>query len=364
MSETKSSFKVPILGKKIKTANDFLTWERKFRGLAAANGFDSALSSSIALPLRYTDHGSMPETNDVEKAKKKAIKTINVAMAFLHQAVETSTAEGCLTKACDAKYPNGVAHIALANLEEKYAKNDSLTASTLRQKLTRLKMKASDDPTDMFEKVAAIKNQASKIKDDVISEQEVCSKIMIAAPKEYMLGIRAVQIARGAAMTVDHLEKEMCGMYRMFHLQEEDNEDSDDDEDTKETALTTPGAGWAKFKGRCYRCDKAGHRAHECPEKKSKESNKHGNEKESENPAKFEGTCNGCGKYGHRQSECWRNKGGEKNLAAKKEDSDDSDVEFMLMTVNVASMTSQKAFPDCQLVERPKHHDCRYWSNV
>ena len=89
MSENRSSFKVPILGKKIKIANDYLTCERKSKGLAAANGFDSALSSSITLPVRYADHGSMPETNDAEKARKKAIKTNNMAMAFLHQAVDT-----------------------------------------------------------------------------------------------------------------------------------------------------------------------------------------------------------------------------------------------------------------------------------
>ena len=153
-------------------------------------------------------------------------------------------------------------------------------------------------PTDMSEKVTAIQHQASKIKDDIISEQEVCSKIMIAAPKMYIQGIRAMQIAQDAAMMVDHLEKEMCEMYHMFHLQEDETEDSDSDEDTKNTALTTPETGWAKFKCKCYHCNKSGHRAHQCPEKKSQESNEHGNEKESENPTKFKGTCNGCKNMG------------------------------------------------------------------
>ena len=93
----------------------------------------------------------------------------------------------------------------------------------------------------------------------------------------YKLGIRGVQKARGADWDVDDLEEEMCEMYRIYHLDEDEDEDeeSDSDDDTKETALTTHGVGWAKFKGKCYNCDKSDHRAYKCPEKKNQEGSRH-----------------------------------------------------------------------------------------
>ena len=62
--DTKGTLKVPALYKSFRTGYEFLNWARKFKGLAVANGFDSAFEdgSATRLPLAYKDADDMPES--------------------------------------------------------------------------------------------------------------------------------------------------------------------------------------------------------------------------------------------------------------------------------------------------------------
>ena len=93
---------------------------------------------------------------------KKAIKANNLAMVYLHMAVESGTATGCLAKACDYDYTNGQAYLAWDFLQKKYKKTDMLSASKLRQELNNLRLKEKRDPVDFFNKIAVNQLQARK----------------------------------------------------------------------------------------------------------------------------------------------------------------------------------------------------------
>ena len=112
--DTKGTLEVPALDKIIRTGYEFLNWSRKFKGMAVAKGFDSALEAGAAtrFPSAYTDADKMPESNTVEKKKKKAMKSKNLEMTYLHMEVESGKSTGCLSKACDDDYPNGQAYLA------------------------------------------------------------------------------------------------------------------------------------------------------------------------------------------------------------------------------------------------------------
>lgn len=199
-----------------------------------------------------------------------------------------------------------------------------LSASKLRQELNRMKLKEDKDPVDFFEKIAIIQMQARKIKDDTISEKEIVSKIVTAAPKMYMATIRTLQKEKGSSLEIEDLEDERCELYRMCNINEND-EESDSENEGKETALLTQ--GYVKvdraFAGKCYNCGKTGHRAVHCPDKKEKSG-----DGKSQKKAKFQGTCHGCGKYGHKKADCWKDesnaskrpknwKGGEAGMPTK-----------------------------------------------
>ena len=152
--DTKGILKVPSLDKSTRTGYEFLNWARKFKGVAAAKGFDSALEAGAAtrLPSAYTYADEIPESTTGEKKKKKAMKSNNLAMAYLHMAVESGKSTGCLAKACDDDYPNGQAYPAWDSLQKKYAKTDMLSASKLIQELNKLRLKEKGDPVDFLRK--------------------------------------------------------------------------------------------------------------------------------------------------------------------------------------------------------------------
>ena len=70
---------------------------------------------------------------------------------------------------------------------------------------------------------------ARKIKDDTISDNEIISKIVMAAPKMYMSSIRVLQETKGLSLDIEDIEEEMCELYRMCIINDNKDDDSDDD---------------------------------------------------------------------------------------------------------------------------------------
>ncbi|KAL7571808.1 hypothetical protein ACA910_002895 [Epithemia clementina (nom. ined.)] len=70
-----------------------------------------------------------------------------------------------------------------------------------------------------------------------------------------------------------------------------------DDGNATEASLTTVG-----FRGLCFKCKKPGHRAVQCPEKKTGEKGAKSGSKNKNDKRK---ACNHCGKTGHEEANCW-----------------------------------------------------------
>ena len=60
-----------------------------------------------------------------------------------------------------------------------------------------------------------IQFQSRKIKDNPISDNEIISKIVMEAPKMYMLSIRVLQITKGLSLDIEDI-KEECVNYIEF----------------------------------------------------------------------------------------------------------------------------------------------------
>ncbi|KAL7560675.1 hypothetical protein ACA910_001357 [Epithemia clementina (nom. ined.)] len=103
------------------------------------------------------------------------------------------------------------------------------------------------------------------------------------------------------------------------------------------------------FRGTCFNCKKPGHKATDCPEKKSG-----GNNKSADAKSKGNGggggkrkTCNHCGKTGHEEASCWNKpenaskkpkwykpgKGKSEQASAAVSTGSDDDVEIICMAV-------------------------------
>ena len=83
-------------------------------------------------------------------------------------------------------------------MHKKYANADIFLASKLRQDLHRLKLKEEGDPTNFFENISASQIQSRKISKDMISEKEICSRIITTALKIHMPVIWTLQKEKGS----------------------------------------------------------------------------------------------------------------------------------------------------------------------
>ena len=88
----------------------------------------------------------------------------------------------------------------------------------------------------------------------------------------------------------------------------------DDSDDEDEQALIT-----AKFKGRCNKCGKFGHKAKDC-RLNIENDNKKNNPKK-----KFSGKCFHCGKLGHREADCWSKHGKPEDRVNTANESEEED---------------------------------------
>ena len=62
------------------------------------------------------------------------------------------------------------------------------------------------------------------------------------------------------------------------------------------------------FAGMCFVCNKCGHKAHKCPDKKGNAvggANPRGRNPNA-NARRFSGNCNKCGRMGHKHADCWQ----------------------------------------------------------
>jgi hypothetical protein len=125
----------------------------------------------------------------------------------------------------------------------------------------------------------------------VLTEEDKVVTIMLKVPMEYKALLTA-KFAEGNA-TVNNLELIMRAYWRATHGNAlTKSKDKDGDEIEKEISLSA-------FGGTCHKCKKKGHKASNCPTKKSDGNNKV--------------TCSHCGKSGHKIENCWeRNENADK----------------------------------------------------
>ena len=74
-----------------------------------------------------------------------------------------------------ARYPEGLAHVAMVNLRDKFYRTDALSATVLRQYLSKLKWKEDADPIDFFEGLMNVEILSTDMASDFITKKSIGS---------------------------------------------------------------------------------------------------------------------------------------------------------------------------------------------
>ena len=326
MSEEKVESKGVTVPKLTKTdPESYLSWRKMFQGFLAVKGGKYAMSKEGFgyLPECWCEHQdvSIPESVEPDKAKreekekktKMALKSNDLAMAYFNLALQHNRAKMCIDQAISEEYPDGKAKLLMERLDLKFRPNTGYECELLRDKLRKIQCKENDDPNDVFDKIAGVRNLARELGGTaLIDDAEIVARLFTIMPKMYHPTMDWVMRAakdKGEKVDLDRMEKEIIDYYLMFKPKKGISE-----EDGVETALSS-------FTGKCYNCGKTGHRAFQC-----KEGN-NDSESKTKKGGKENRNCHLCGKKGHIRADCFeleKNKDKRpKNWKSCLEDKDD-----------------------------------------
>lgn len=187
---------------------DYQTWWVRFIAYATVWKFSAALVTGGETTMPSSDAAVLDEMTVTGKASTAAKQRNALAMANLTMAFETEGLLGIVYKSTSSRWPAGLAHEVVAQLQKKYSPDDRISRVELRTMLNAVSMKTTEDPSVLFEQVSAIRNRYDTAAHQ-IDEEELIAVIMGAAPKEFISVITSEQRARGNQMTLDDLEAVM-----------------------------------------------------------------------------------------------------------------------------------------------------------
>eukprot|EP00957_Ditylum_brightwellii_P168767 12846279-Ditylum_brightwellii.AAC.1 len=154
------------------------------------------------------------------------------------------------------EWPTGKANMVVILLHEKFAPKDLVSKIELRRHLNGISMKKEEDPSKLFEKIAALQNRYNTASYQIPMD-EMIATVLEKAPKEYGTVLTVEQRTKGASLTMADLQEAMTQLFRTTHSSEVETEDKDE-------------MGLSMTDDRCYQCRKKGHKGYQCKKKGGK----------------------------------------------------------------------------------------------
>jgi hypothetical protein len=133
----------------------------------------------------------------------------------------------------------------------KYRPDDALTVSELKKRLNGVSLKGNQDPSDMFEELAAIEHVYLQTK-STLGSQNLIGALFATAPEKYHSGLNISAEIKGSKLDIDDLKN---AMYK-FWCQVGGKPRGDDD---KNEIIVSA------FTVTCPLCKNQSHKADDCP---------------------------------------------------------------------------------------------------
>ena len=124
-------------------------------------------------------------------------------------------------------WPTDLAWDVMKRLKAKYKLDDTISAVELNARLNRLKIKGSDHPDILLDRLAEI-NIAYGYQLD--SARHI-SEIMVKSPKKYtntLAYTKSIIVVTNEALTLDHLQHALNKCCRIEHGDDSESEDEDE----------------------------------------------------------------------------------------------------------------------------------------
>ena len=313
MSDPNKSIPLPHFDGK--DENFELFWP-KFQAYAKLKGFAETIRSTLDPELPTTEGVYDNDANKAKKQREAEMKN-NLAIAAFTMAFDSVALMNRISDAKSSKYPDGLAHSVVTGLLKKHRPTDRLSKMEALADLDAVTMEENDDPENMFNEIATIKQV---YKDSQMDDANYLNHVLKVVSEDYKQVIAVEMRAKGDALSLDDVQEAMSSLYRLKNNKATEKSGKKSGNDETESILMAQvrkavqsgdeSALTSVLRDLCYYCGKPGHKAYQCKTKKrdqgngDKNSGGNGNTNKQKKK-KFNGTCNNCGKQGHKIADCW-----------------------------------------------------------
>jgi hypothetical protein len=241
---------VPVFDGK---AESFDPWEIQWKAFAEIEGVTDALGPELNPKMPRNSKVVLDPAEDDDKPKIVASKANKQDMAYFALAFKTMKLLRLITTAKTEAWPGGEAWKVKKALSEKYSPDDVITVFELKKRPNAVSLKGNQDPSDMFEELAAIEHPYFETK-ATLGSQDLSGAVFDAAPEKYKYVLNITAEIKGAGLDIDDLQNAMYKLWR------EGGGKPRGDDDSNEMVLSA-------FTGTCYMCKGQGHKAPDFPKK-------------------------------------------------------------------------------------------------
>ena len=321
--------KVPTFSGKKK---DWPLYKMQMQAYLATLNLEGVLEEAFEQQLPATQATVLDTNVPAEKSQEDAREANNKVMQVLVLGFKKPSLVNALTMSKTTEWPVGKAWKVWKEFHERFAPDDATSEMTMEDELVKLKIKKSEDPKAMADKIAAIAVKYGSI----VDEADKYKTIIRACRKHYAQAISTYEQTYQLVYQTKPSSSELLGsLHKVFLLQEgnkaSNGDDTDDDAEPADVALANAGTSGKPFKKNCFHCGEKGHMAKDCPNKnggggEGKSNNSNGNK----GKGKFKGDCNFCGKAGHMARDCFSNPESKNYKGDKEKETAAGNVEVLV----------------------------------
>jgi hypothetical protein len=196
-------------------------------------------------------------------------------MYLLNMAFQGAKTEPYILRAQTDEWPSGKAHLVVQYVRDKYQPNSTYAKTQYNRALRSISMKRTDNPSVLFEQIAAVQAKYSHFK---TSDADLWAEIVAALPDEYQ---NVVQYAERYAkdnkteVSLADVEVELDAHYQRLYGTMKYKRGTEAQAGNGELTFSalSPDSSHKKTVT-CYACGKEGHIKRDCPDSGSEGTTK------------------------------------------------------------------------------------------